>query len=119
SFEKALGTVNRFILSTLVTASVLFAGPAARADQAKLERVDVYPPDVNLFTSRDRQTVAVQAFYSDGTTRDVTEQAKYTFANQDLIRFENWTVLPKADGTTEMIVEFEGHTIKRPIQVKD
>src|ERR1041385_6941253 len=39
--------------------------------------VKVFPPEVNLKTQQDRQSIVVQAIYPDGVTRDVTTQASY------------------------------------------
>ena len=42
----------------------------------RLTTLEVFPPDVNLDTARDRQSFVVQATYADGITRDVTAEAK-------------------------------------------
>ena len=49
------------------------------AGEAALSKVEVFPNDINLTTARDRQSVVVQATYTDGITRDVTGQATLTF----------------------------------------
>jgi hypothetical protein len=81
--------------------------------------VAVYPPDVSLETARDRQSFVVQASYADGLTRDVTAEAKVSFANAALVRLDKNTLHPAADGATEMKVEFGGQTVTVPVKVKD
>ena len=49
--------------------------PAPVAIPSALARLEVYPADMNLSSSRDRQSIVVQAIYADGITRDVTAQA--------------------------------------------
>jgi hypothetical protein len=82
-------------------------------------KVEVSPPDINLNTSRDRQSFIVQATYADGITRDVTAEAKVSFANPALVKLDKNVVHPLADGQTQMKVEFGGQTITIPVDVKD
>jgi hypothetical protein len=93
----------------------LFAGTAL-AD-APLASVQVVPPDINLNTSRGRQSFVVQATYTDGITRDITAEAKATFANPALVRLDRNIVYPLADGATEMKIEFGGRSLSVPVKV--
>jgi hypothetical protein len=80
----------------------------------------VFPSTVELTTKRDRQLLAVQAIYPDGITRDVTAEATYAFAGnekQPVAKFENFTLLPVADGTTELKITFSGKTLAVPIKI--
>ncbi len=81
------------------------------------QTIAVYPPDINLETSRDRQSFVVQLTQPDGITRDVTPQAQVTFANPALVKLDKFAVLPVADGATEMTVAFNGQTVKIPVKV--
>lgn len=98
----------------LLSLSVLCAlcGETAFAQQ-----IAVYPPDINLETSRDKQSFVVQLTQPDGITRDVTAHAQITFANPSLVKLDKFTVLPVADGATEMTVAFGGQTVKVPVKV--
>ncbi len=95
------------------------ADAAPPPDAQSPTSVNVYPPDVNLTTARDRQSVIVQAVYASGITRDVTDEAKFVIANAQLARLENNIVYPTADGATELKVEFAGHSNTLPVTVKD
>src|SRR5438067_2004384 len=92
---------------------------ASPAQTATLSDVQVFPPDINLFTTRGKQTLVVQAVYADGITRDVTAQAKITPANSALVKVDKNVILPVADGATELAVEFGGRTVKVPVKVKN
>src|SRR5258708_7872666 len=95
------------IRCTLSLIGLALAGlAAAQSPTAGLASLDVFPPDVNLTTNRDRQSFVVQATYADGIKRDVTTEAKVAFANPALIKLEKNVVHPVADGATEMKVEF-------------
>src|SRR5215471_10138188 len=94
---------------------LLLLAAAAPAQTAALSELQVFPPDVNLFSARGKQTLVVQAVHADGITRDVTAQARITPANAALVKVDRNVVLPVADGATELAVEFGGRTVKVPV----
>src|SRR5262245_64985845 len=102
----------RFLLAALALAGSL--GTASAQSPTALE---VYPPDVNLETARDRQSFVVQAWFADGLSRDVTAEAKVTVANPAVVKLDKNVVLPAADGATEMTVEWGGKAVKVPVKV--
>ena len=81
-------------------------------------KVAVYPPDVNLETSRDFQTLIVQVTQPDGITRDVTAEASITSANPQIAAVDKFTCKPVGDGNTELVVTFAGQTQKVPVKVR-
>ena len=91
--RRNVATAPAYVIAVLFSA---LAPSTAWADGPALASLEVFPPDVNLNSSRDRQSLVVQATYADGTTRDVT-----------------------ADGTTELKVEFGGKAVTAAIHVKD
>jgi len=104
----------------LFTASLVgLLALTATADDPAPVQVQVFPPDVHLNTSRDRQSFVVQATYADGITRDVTSQAKYQLANPALVKHAENVLTPTADGDTTLQVQYGGHTIQVPIKVVD
>ncbi len=105
-------------LSMIVLVVCLAAPATALAQQATLTDLQVYPSDINLTTNRDRQLIVVQATYSDGLTRDVSQQAVCTLANPALARQDGRTYYPMADGQTELKVEFEGKSLVVPVKVE-
>lgn len=86
------------------------------ADSA-LTKIEVFPPDVNLATARDRQLLVVQATYADGLTRDVTAEAQIVPTDPKLVRRDKNTFWPVADGKTELTVSFGGQSVKVPVTV--
>jgi Protein of unknown function (DUF1549)/Protein of unknown function (DUF1553) len=103
------------LIPTLVAFFALAS--AALAQQAALLKVEVFPPEVNLNTARDRQLVVVQATYADGLTRDVTKEAVLTPADPKLLRREGNVFWPAADGKTTLAVAFGGQTVSAPVEV--
>src|SRR5262245_46650248 len=101
-------TIPRFLVAALALAGLV--GPAT--GQSPPMALEVYPPDINLETSRDRQSFVVQAWFADGLSRDVTAEAKVALANPMMARLEGNVVFPVADGTTELAVEWGGKSVK-------
>ena len=98
--------------------SLSLCGSFASA-QAPLASIEVFPPEVNLDTSRDRQSFVVQAAYADGITRDVTAEAKVSLVNPAFAKLAGNVLTPVQDGSTEMRVEFGGKTVAVPVKVKE
>src|SRR3982751_275101 len=95
------------------------AAPVAAGD-AEPPQVNVYPPEIELSTSRDRQSFVVQLTAPNGVTRDVTDEAKVDFdaKSAPLVERKGNVLTPKADGTGTMTVSFGGRVIPVPLTVK-
>ncbi len=91
--------------------------PAVPKPPAPITGLAVYPPEVKLSTTRDRQSIVVQATYADGITRDVTAQAAIEVPNPRLVRREGATFHPLADGSSTITVAFAGQKVTAPLTV--
>jgi hypothetical protein len=91
----------------------------ASAASAQVTTLAVYPPEVNLSTSRAKAAFIVQATYADGITREVTSQAAIRLASPAVCKLERNQLTPLADGVTDLVVEFGGRAVVLPITVKD
>jgi hypothetical protein len=101
----------------LALGSFVFCGPVTAS--APLQALAVYPPDVQLATSRSRQAFVVQATFADGITRDVTADARVTFSKPDLVQRAGNVLTPAGDGSGQMTVTFGGQSVSVPVMVKD
>jgi hypothetical protein len=108
----------------IATARARETGPAdlpadvfAPTHTASLTGLAVYPPEIQLATARDRQSIVVQATFADGITRDVTNDAKLTLADPKPARRVGATFYPTADGATTLTVAYEGRTVPVPVKV--
>ena len=113
--RPTLRSTHSFLLLLLAIFALAFPASAER----QLAKVEVFPSAVKLLHARDRQSLVVQATYSDGVTRDVSAEAKYTFANPALANLKGTVVTPAADGSTELKIEFQGKTLIVPVSIKD
>ena len=105
------------VLAAALAAAWTFA--AESAPLPKPAEILVFPPDVELTTARDRQSLIVQARYPDGITRDVTTEAKFVLADSKLARFDNHTLYPVGDGKTQLDVTYAGLNVKLPVTIKN
>jgi hypothetical protein len=106
------------LLPALAGEPVTGSGPSGKP-QAAPAGLAVYPGEVRLETKRDRQSVVVQATYPDGLTRDVTAEAKLSLDGALVAKLEKNVLLPAADGSARLKVEFGGRTAELPVEVKD
>ncbi len=117
-------SVYRATFLTIVASLCLSALPQpivaeepAKVEAAKPVAINVYPANVHLTTSRDRQMLIVQATYANGLTRDVTTEAKFTLADGKFARIDGTTLHPTADGKTELHVEVGELKQTLPVEV--
>ncbi|NND98132.1 MAG: DUF1549 domain-containing protein [Pirellulaceae bacterium] len=92
------------------------AEPAA--PQSQPVAIHVYPQDIHLTSLRDRQSILVQSVYADGVTRDVTSEAKFSLVDANLAKLDNNVLHGIAEGTTQLKVDFAGHSAALPVIVK-
>mgnify|MGYP002623975449 CR=1 FL=1 len=100
---------------TFLSLALLFA--ATLSSLGADATIKVYPKTINLTTSRDHQSIIVQALHPNGITTDVTKEAKLTLANPALAKVEKSSVKPLSDGKTELTVSYGGKNVKIPVTV--
>ena len=103
--------MKRMLIALAAAPIIALAAPKELVD------VQVYPKDANIYTKRGKQSLVVQAQYSDSTSRDVTAEAKYTFADTKFAKLDKGTILPISDGETTLKVEFGGRSLTVPVKV--
>ena len=86
---------------------------------AEFNKLTVYPSEVLLDNKRDYQIITVQAFHSDGTSKNVLNEAEIKIADETLCKFEKGQFLPIKDGKTEALITYKGQTQKIKIEVKN
>ena len=82
---------------TLALLALLATSGTAGNEDAAPPDVKVYPAEIELSTTRDRQSFVVQLTQPDGVTRDLTDEAKVTLA-QPLAELKGNMLTPAADG---------------------
>src|ERR1051325_572089 len=102
------------IAAALALAAIALPGVAGDVEPPA---VSVYPAEIELSTSRDRQSFVVQTTAPDGVTRDVTDEATVEIP-ANLVNRKGNVLTPKADGSAEMTISYRGRQIRVPIVVK-
>ena len=86
--------------------------PAPKKPTPKMVQLNVYPQDIQLTTSRDRQSVIGQAVYDNGLTEDVTTKLQFKPSKDGVVRIENNMIYPAGDGETDVVASFGGASVK-------
>jgi len=102
-------SISSVFLSLGLSASAALQGSTA---------FEVFPKDVNLTTTRDRQSMVVRFTDLNGVQRDVTADAKFTLADPAKAKVENGTINPLEDGQTTIKVEWNGQAVDVPLKVE-
>ena len=102
-------------LLLILTPAVRAEGPSAV--QSRPRRIVVNPAAIDLSTARDRQSIVIQAEYTDGSTRDVTSAATAVVLG-GVAEVGDGIVAPKADGKGSLKVAYEGLEAEVPVEVR-
>jgi hypothetical protein len=89
----------------------------AELSDARVLKLEVFPPEISLSSARDRQSFVAQATFSDGITRDVTSESSLTIGNPALVRREGATLYPVADGATTLALCYRGERVTLAVKV--
>jgi hypothetical protein len=113
--------------------AVLLLTSCGRDEKAPaLTALHTYPPSIELSGAESRERIVIQAEYSDGTTRDVTTDARVRLSDSRYARLSmsfpdshatnnssTLAVVPVANGSTELSATFAGCTVKIPVKVSN
>ncbi|MFL2864457.1 MAG: DUF1549 domain-containing protein [Pirellulaceae bacterium] len=111
-----LGKLRRTYV--LIITGMLLGGwstNSLRAADVELDRIEVYPAEVQLTGVREQAQLLVTGYYVDGSIQDLTRVATITTANADVAIVKGSVAYPQADGEGSLNVEFEGKTV--PVKV--
>lgn len=79
----------------------------------------VYPSEIELADSRDRQQLAVTGTNQQNMPRDWSRHARFTSSNPKIVEVRDGVVYPIADGETEVVVEVGSNRHVIPVQVSN
>src|SRR5262245_29185682 len=110
------------VLFAVVVASGVstpFAG-AAEIQPSEVKAISIHPAaGITLTGSDDAAQVVVTAVLNDGRLVDLTHEAQYTVADDKLaVITSGGRVVPRGNGTSEIVATFGGHSARVPLGVK-
>ncbi|MBU6172759.1 MAG: hypothetical protein KGQ60_03095, partial [Planctomycetes bacterium] len=88
-------------------------------DERSLVSIQVAPQRIQLANARSRQGIVVTAEFSDGSTRDVTSQARVVWDPPNLAIYENEHILPLSDGKGTIEIDYLGQSASVPLEIID
>ncbi len=86
-------------------------------DVPRVERLELYPPEVVVEGSGQGQALLVMAHYTDGTDRDVTGLAVFRSSDESVAGLKAGQVVAGARGESFVTARYETHTVGVPILV--
>ncbi|MBM3735597.1 MAG: DUF1553 domain-containing protein [Acidobacteria bacterium] len=86
---------------------------------ARLVKLEAYPAEVVLTEGGNAQPVAVIGRLSDGTTRDMTREVRYSASNESVARVEAGVLRPGSRGLAAVLARGMGHTAAIRVGVTD
>jgi hypothetical protein len=101
------------------TADSASSGAGLKKSQATCESLRAWPESIELPFLTDTQAVILQAFFSDGSTLDVSEQVKWDVEDPTVASVVAGQVKPLKSGQTTATVSWEGHTCEIEIAVAE
>ncbi len=109
--------INRAVRFSALACLAVLCTTSARAADRTIVKLGAYPPEVNLKTAKDRQSLVVQAIYADGVTEDVTSQTAFALEGPACVRIDGRILYPLADGKAQLKCSFGGKEVKIPVNV--
>ena len=84
--------------------------PYAADDAPTVERIAVFPTD-RVATPEAEQQLAVTAYFTDGSTRDITRTAIYEANQEEMAEVDEngHVILGKKTGSTSVMIRFQEH----------
>ena len=112
SFRRSSNSLFAALALVACCATSLFA-------ESKVMEIAVYPTEIELSTSVDKQRYVVVATRDDGVTLDVTAEAKLTVTDSALVEVRDATIFPKADGETTIDFSYGDFRAAATVTVKE
>lgn len=80
-------------------------------------RLEAFPSSVSLDSARDNQSIVVRGIDASGVTRDLSDVARFSFADPTVASIEQSIIFPLMDGKTNLTISFENQSTQVPIKV--
>jgi len=113
--DKKVGAVTAPAPATAKSTTAIPKAPVVK--NATPVRLEVFPKNIELTSLNDRQSMVAQVVYSNGITVDVTAQAQFSIADNNLIKQNGTTFTPATDGETTIKVSIENFNVDVPAKI--
>lgn len=89
----------------------------APANDLAPKSIKVFPENIHLSTTRDRQSLIVQATFENGLTEDVTDKVAWNLSGPAVVKQAKNVFTPLADGKATLTVSYSNLNVNVPIEV--
>ncbi|CAM3546345.1 Ig-like domain-containing protein [Marinicrinis lubricantis] len=82
----------------------------------KIDRLEASVTNLNM-KSNDKAKITVKAYFSDGTSKDVTTEAEWATSKYKVAVVDNGVVTAVGSGDAKITVKYAGKSLKIPVEV--
>ncbi len=97
----------------------LLAAEHSQESVRRLVTLVAYPPAIQLSGKDASQKISLTGKFSDGSVKDLTRLAEWKTENNTLAKFQNHTVVGRANGTTKLTAKYGDKSVSVPVVVKN
>lgn len=87
-------------------------------DASALQRLEVAPVEVQLYSPREQALVLVTGVLADGTAIDLSEECAATTSNSAVAEFRDGVLHPRGNGACELTLQAGVHRLVVPVSVE-
>ncbi|WP_068264524.1 DUF1549 and DUF1553 domain-containing protein [Rubripirellula obstinata] len=81
------------------------------------DQLSVYPPSIQLGSARDFQSFVAMIRKDSGVTVDVSKEVDWSVGDSKIVKLNQNTVFPIADGKTNLIASYGNDKVRIPIEI--
>jgi len=113
-----LSKLRKTIVLTVMS-MLMLQGPVLQAQDAQLDRIEVYPAEVRLAGVREQAQLIVTGHYTDGSIQDLTRVATISTGNADVVTVSGTVAHPVANGEATLNIDVDGKATAAKVIVEN
>ncbi len=113
-----LSKLRKTIVLTVMS-MLMLQGPVLQAQDAQLDRIEVYPAEVRLAGVREQAQLIVTGYYTDGSIQDLTRVATISTGNADVVTVSGTVAHPVANGEATLNIDVDGKATAAKVIVEN
>ncbi|MBK94684.1 MAG: hypothetical protein CMJ79_03075 [Planctomycetaceae bacterium] len=113
-----LSKLRKTIFLTVMS-MLMLQGPFVQAQDAQLDRIEVYPAEVRLAGVREQAQLIVTGHYTDGSIQDLTRVATISTGNADVVTVSGTVAHPVANGEATLNIDVDGKATAAKVIVEN
>ncbi|MEM9411147.1 MAG: DUF1549 domain-containing protein, partial [Planctomycetota bacterium] len=111
-------SVFKGVLLTLCSAGCIVAEPDSDSNKRVVQKLVVFPMQIELSNARDQQSIIAQLHYSDGITQDVSDEIAIEIVDPEIVSFSTGQFLGRSNGATQAAIRMNEFEVVVSIKVQ-